>query len=107
MFSSKTLRYLKIEDNNLVIEERSKNQRKIKSKTPLERLFQINVEVIKCKLKNFQGSIPSKLNMLFINGDRNPAIPPLIKSYKIDSQDLFIDQLTKALKKINLELKLS
>lgn len=97
LFQSKVIRYLKIEDNSLVVIERVKNQNKIKSKTSLDRLFQMNVET----------GTPLKLNLLFVNPERNPALPPKMKSYKIDCQDSFIEDLTKAIKKLNLEMRIS
>jgi len=97
IFRSKPTRYLKIEDNCLVVEEKNKSEVKVHSKTSLERLFQLYVE----------KDNATKLNLLFINAERNPALPPKIKTYKIENQDSFLEDLKKAINKLNFELRFS
>jgi len=78
------------------LEKKSKNDLKIKSKTPLNRLFQIYIE---------KGS-PKKLHLLFVNEHLDPSVPPTKKIFEIEKPQNFIIELTEELSKLDIELKL-
>jgi len=96
MLKIKITRYLGFREGCLVIGEKTKNGLKVKSQTPLNRLFQVYIE----------KETPKKISFLFFNKQLNPCIPPKKKTFQMDKPQRFIQELKEELSKIDTELKI-
>jgi len=96
MLKIKLTRYLGFHEGSLISGEKTKTDLKIKSKTPLDRLFQIYIE----------KENPKRITLLFFNKELNPCMPPQRKTYDVDKPQIFIHELIEQLFKLGAELKL-
>lgn len=74
-----------------------KDELKIKSKTPINKLFQISIE----------RENPKKLIMLFNDQPFDMFTTPIKKSYKIDNLQQFINALKEEVEAVGKELRLN